>query len=480
MPKLLLGALAGLLFLVSCAPEKALDSLIPSNALAVVFVEKPAGVAQEFFALAKALGPGAPALPPEFPVEVLDLNRSMAAALLPFAGAEEPGVPALAFYLPIKEPQAMGPVQNFASKNRLTAYQIGGPVGNWAVLATPGAPVPMPLAAGKFFDLGRAHLSEEHGIAVYVNLKNLAGSSVVPDELRTVFPLLPALETELAGVLFGVYATEPDRNGAALRLTLQTDLKPAAKTFAQLKMVKSNKLEDWALWLDDRALVALAVDFPSGTAVENDTLATVTDPLLRQHLTNVRALVGPRAVFNLTGGLEPESAGPEFAGVLEAADPHALRQALKSLVASGAVQKNFLQFALDADTPLVYQDSPGGPLGLRSRLSLGPFAVNMAWGNGKAYFASGKDFAALDALVTAGRAVTAWKGSIPAGSSVLAAANPVAWKVLPEATGGAVHASLKVENGNARAQLWWGAENLKSVQRQAEQLLPALLDAALP
>ncbi len=500
MPKFLLATLAGLLLVVSCAPPKALDSLVPANALVVVYVEHPLSVAKEFLALGKALESGlppglanplsaSPALLPEFPLDVLDLNRPLAAALLPFTGTDEPGVPTVAVYLPLKDEKSLAFLQPIAARQGLTAHQLGGSIGNWAVLTTPGAPVPMVLPAGKFFDLGRARLPEERGIAVFVDLKNALASTVVPEELQAVFPLLAAVETEVAGVLLGVYATPPELTGSALRVTFQAELKPTSKALAVLHAGKPARLEDWAPWLDDRALVALAADLPRGTSVEAETLASVADPLLRRHLQNLRDLVGPRVAFNLTGGLDPESEGPEFVGVLEAPDPHALRQALKSLIASGSLQENFLQFALDADTPLVYQDSPGGPLGLRSRLSLGPFAVNLAWGNGKAYFASGKDFAALDALVTAGRAVTTWKGLVPPGSRLLASANPVAWKLVPGTTAnsnagssapGAVHASLTTENGVTRAQLWWGTDGLRSVLGQALQLLPALLGAARP
>jgi hypothetical protein len=269
---------------------------------------------------------------------------------------------------------------------------------------------------------------------------------------------------------------------------LQADLKPTSGWKPTLLLLAaSTRLEDWTPWLDEAALLALGVQVPAASLADDAVWATIPDDLLRQHLKNLRQLLGPRLVFNLTGGLEPASTGPEFSGVLEARDPQAVRQALKSLVASGALQRNFLQFAMDADTPLVYQDSPGGPLGVRTRVTLGPFQVNLAWGTDKVYFASGTQVQALDTLVLAGRSAHPGTTGVPANASLLANASPSAWSrvlgtdpslkplLAPLDAAPAVHASLGVEAGTPRFQVWWGAEGIKSVWASATQILPELL-----
>jgi len=474
MQKLVWFALAGLSVLVSCSPDT-LGTLVPPNALAVAYVENPANVLVDGASLAKDLGQNNTAIPEGFPLDALDLTRPWAASVLPVGGDEGSELPAFQVYLAL-----VNPAKNFPRVRDFFATQgdfTGTLVENYFILSTKGSPAAQLYPAGKSFDLNRAKLAEPRGVAVYISMSSV-NASVLSEVPKEALDYLPALQKELEGVRLGLYLTSLEQV-PGVRLTMQTDFKKGSHALSALKgLTGGSKLEEWSSLLDERALIGLGATLPPPSQDEEAIWAELPDPLLSRQLKNLRSLLGPRLVFNLTGGMEASSKEPKFSGVLEAKDPQAVRQAVKSLIASGALQKNFLQFAMDADTPLVYQDQPGGPLGLRSRLTLGPFQVNFAWATDRVIFTSGTDLKELDSLATTPRAAHPWQGAIPPGVNVLALASPGAWGTDLK-TEAPVYASFKIESdGNPRFQLWWSAQGLKSVWDSVVKFLPELLKDA--
>jgi len=483
MQKLVWVAFAGLCVLVSCSPDT-LGTLVPPNALAVAYVESPANVLVDGASLAKDLGQKNPSLPEGFPWDALDLTRPWAASVLPVGSEEGSELSAFQVYLAL-----VNPAKNFSRIRDFFATQgdfTATLVENYFILSTKGAPAAQLYPAGKSFDLNRAKLSEPGGVAVYIAISSVNPSvlSEVPKEALDYFP---ALQKELEGVRLGFYLTSLGQVPGA-RLTMQTDFKKGSQDLSSLKaLAGGSKLEEWSSLLDERALIGLGATLPPPSQDEEAIWAQLPDPLLSRQLKNLRSLLGPRLVFNLTGGMEASAKEPQFSGVLEAKDPQAVRQAIKSLIASGALQKNFLQFAMDADTPLVYQDQPGGPLGLRSRLTLGPFRVNFAWAADRVIFASGTDLKELDSLATNPKAAHPWQGAVPPGANLLVSASPGAWGEAlksdafgkPDASLTPIFGSFKIESdGNPRFQLWWGAQGLKSVWDSVVKFLPELLKDA--
>lgn len=351
--------------LVGCAPDRSLDSLVPRDALAVALVDHPGD-------LVRTLSPPLNGLP----LESLDGER-------PWAAIVVPGIPP-GFRLLL----ALGRDRDRWVRLRDWATTRGGltveQVGTYAVLSTPGLPAATSLAAGQRFDLDRVRAGGQP-INLYINLAQVWADPSVPSELLAPLSLVPGLKDQLAGVRVGLGARDH-----AVVVTLTTDWRPGASWARTLGTWTGAPIGPWTS-APVRDGVALSVSLPPQAWAAGASL--VGEGALRLRWAALAPFLGPRARVSAV----PRADGSwAWSAAVESKDPQAVRQGLKTLVASGDVQRQFGSWALDPDTPLIYQDKVDPVAGVATTVSLGNQKVLVGYGADRVALAGGDG--ALDRL----------------------------------------------------------------------------------
>ena len=151
-----------------------------------------------------------------------------------------------------------------------------------------------------------------------------------------------------------------------------------------------------------------------------------------------------------------------WAGALESLDPQAVRQAVKTLVAGGDLQRNFPVWALDGDTPLIYQDRPDGYGGVRAQLTVGPTTVHLGYGLDRVAVAAGAG--AVEALRRWERdpqAPASWVREVPPDASGVA---------VGQVDGLGARGSVRVlSDGNLELAVWVDRPGLMAWEQRFRQ-----------
>jgi hypothetical protein len=429
MKKLALALVAASV-LTACSFDRTLDALIPGSAYGVILADHPALTAQ-------LLGQT-----PDLPWGDLDGGKPWAAAVLPGS----PPVIFVALALADK-PTAWADVEAWArSKTGLAAARSG----TYAV-----------LTSGQVQDSTRFDLSRvRHGdlISVYLNVKNLLAPSDSFSFLKTLGPAGSVIEQNLAGVHIGFGAKD-----GGVSVVATSDLRADAPARSALQGLGPQKsLAPWTGLFGSGDGIRLAGSFPPELVKAAG--SWWKDPLWTARWNALAPLLGP----GLTVAATPKADGTwSWSAAVEASDPQAVRQALKTLVAGGDLQKQFPAWSLDADTPLIYQDKPD-VTGIRTQVTLGTETVQLAWGDDRVALAGGAG--AAETLVTWKRAAPApvsWFGQVPSGSLLVGD-----WSF----DGLGARSSLRLlADGNVELNVWTDAAGLKAWEARAPQVLQGWL-----
>jgi hypothetical protein len=424
-------SLVAVLLLVGCASDKTLESLIPRNALAVVLVDHPALAVQ-------ALGSGE-----SLPLRALDTAKPWAAAVVP---ANPPG-----FLLALAlsgESDAWSLVQRWArDRGGLAARRIG----SYAVLSSPGTAEPAVLDLDKQFDLSRVRAGGDP-LAVYVDVKNLVSEATLPEALRPAFTGLPWAEKNLAGLRLGL---APKEGGLELRVA--TDWRPGSEAAAAFQ--GWTVPADPAPWTGSFPAdgVALVASLPLSVWSEMGKL--VSEASLVHRWDALAPLVGPRVGATVVPGRDGTFS---WSLAVEARDPLAVRQALRTLVAGGELQKSFPTWALDADTPLIYRDKPTAD-GVRGTVNLGPTEVQVGYGSDRVVFSGGPGATEAWGRWKKSGGAAPWTGQAPPNPTALATGSVDGL--------GAKAAFRVLGDGNAEVRVWVDAVGLKAWEERLPQAL---------
>lgn len=415
--------------LTACSFDRTLDGLVPANAYGVVYVEYPALTSQ-------LLGQTG-----DLPWASLDGGKPWAAAVLPGSAPVVFAALALA-----DKPRAWSETEAWARKTGLTATRAG----SYAVLTS--GPVP----DGPRFDLARVRTGDL--ISVYVDVKNVldaaAGFGVGP----LMGPTAAALAQNVAGLHLGF---APKDEGVAL--TVWTDLRTDAPVKPLLKALeRPSKLAEWTGLFPTGDGVRLAASLPPELIKAAG--GQLNDPSLQARWAALAPLLGP----GISVSAAPRADGTwSWAAAVETRDPQAVRQALKTLVAGGDLQKDFAAWSMDADTPLIYQDKPGAG----AQVTLGADTIQLAWGADRVALAGGS---------SASDAVTAWKGPARTPAVWFGQVPSRAWVAADALFDGlGARMSMRVRSdGNLELSLWTDAAGLKAWEARASQNLPGWLAGA--
>lgn len=432
LPKSLWFSLVAVLIFAGCSVDRTLDSLIPRNSLAVVLVEHPALAVQ-------VLGSDG-----TFPLKSLDTGKPWAAAAVP---ANPPGF-LIAVALADK-PEAWPQLIQWArERGGLTA----GRVGAYALLSSPGIPEPGLLDPDSRFDLARVRAGGDP-VAVYLDVKNIMDEADFPDALRPAFGVLPWAEKNLSGVRLGF---APKDGGLEVRLA--SDWKEGSEGAGWFR--GWNVPADPAAWLGflPASGGGGVVSLPMTTWAS---LGASLDPALARRWKALVPFVGPK----LAASVSPASEGAwNWALAVESQDPQAVRQAFKTLVAGGDLQQSFPRWALDPDTPLIYQDTSDRVGGVRARVTLGPAEFQIGYGTDRVVVAGGPGVSTtLDRWQRPGGAPVPWTSQVPSGASLVG-------------TGavdglGARFAGRVLADGNIELRLWVDKAGLKAWEERLPQAL---------
>jgi len=431
MKTLWLPLVAAVLVLTSCAPDQTLETLIPRHSLAVALIDHPSLVL--------------PALndPSGFPLTAVDAGKPWAGAVVP----DNPPGFLLALALADK-PQAWDEVSRWA---RDRGGLVAAKVGTYAVLSSPGLPEAGVLDPDARFDLARVRAGGDP-MAVYIDMHNVMQEADFPEAFRPMFSILPWAAKNLSGLRLGLNTKE-----GGLEIRLATDWKPGSDGSAAFRSWSvPTDPGTWAgLIPRDQGVGLVASLPPSGWASLG---ALAGDPALVERWKTLAPVLGPRAAV----ALHLSETGLTWSAVVESRDPQAVRQALKTLVAGGDVQRNFGRWSWDPDTALVYRDSPDQG-GVRTVIHVGANEVLLSYGSDRVVAATGPLAAGLVGQWKKDAPAPGWLGQAPSGSSVLA--------------GGAVdglgaQAALRVlGDGNVEARFWVDAVGLKTWQDRLPQAL---------
>jgi len=420
---------AVVLVLVGCTPDRTLDTLIPRNALVVVLVDHPTLAVQ-------ALGSGE-----ALPLRALETGKPWAAAVVP---ADPPG-----FLIAVAlsaDPTAWDTLERWArDRGGLNARRLG----SYALLSSPGVPEPGALDPDRQFDLARVRAGGDP-VALYVDVKNVVTEARFPDALRPAFRLFPWAEKNLSGIRMGF---APKDGGLEVRLA--TDWRPGSEAAAAfLGWSVPVDPATWAGHLPPEG-ASLVVSLPSAAWLR--LAQTLPDPDLVSWASALAPLIGPRMAATLSPGHDTLS----WNLALEAQDPLAVRQALRTLVAGGSVQRHFADWALDADTPLIYRDRPS-PEGIRGTVTLGSSEVQVGYGSDRVVFSGGPEAkTGWDRWKAAVDRLPSWAGQVPPGATAVAVGS---FDGL-----GAKGAFRVLGDGNAEVRVWVDAAGLQSWEERLPQ-----------
>lgn len=419
--------------LVGCAPDRTLDTLIPRNALAVVLLDHPSLAVQAWGA------------EEAFPWKAVETGKPWAAAAVP---ANPPGL-VLAVAL-AEVPQAWDQVARWArDRGGLNAVRLG----TYVVLSSPGLPEPGVLDPDSRFDLERARAGGDP-LAVYVDMKNLMAEANLPESLRPTMAFLPWAEKNLSGLRLGF----APRNGG-LELRVATDWRPGSEA--------ARAFQDWRVPVDPgswsgslAAQEGIGAVASLASASWEGFASLLPDRALARRWAALAPWIGPRVGVEWRPGSADAAGG--WSVVLETRDPQAVRQALRTLVAGGELQKNFAAWAWDADTAVLYDDNPGTD-GIRGTVTLGQTRIDVGYGKDRVVFAGGSGFSSVWDRWKTSPAPAGWVGQAPPTASALAAGS---------VDGLAARAAFRIlADGNAEIRVWVDAAGLKAWEERLPQAL---------
>ena len=416
--------------LTACSFDRTLDTLIPGSAYGVILVERPALTAQ-------LLGQS-----PELPWNDLDGGKPWAAAVLP--GSPPVVFAALAL---ADKPGAWADIESWArSKAGLAAARAG----SYAVLTS--GPIQDPTR----FDLARVRGSGL--VSIYLDMRNLAAEPELGALLKGAGPLLAQ---NLAGIRIGF---APKDDGVAVTAT--SDLLADAPARPALKSIgPQSGLASWTGRFAPGDGVKLAGALPSELIKAAG--GWWKDPAWTARWAALAPLLGPGLAVSAAPGADGVWT---WEAAVETSDPQAVRQALKTLVAGGDLQRNFSAWSLDADTPLIYQDKPDGT-GVRTQVTLGAETAQLVWGDDRVAAAGGPGAAeVLTAWKRPAPAPVSWFGQVPAGALLVGE-----WSF----DGLGARSALRVlADGNVELSVWTDATELKAWEARAPQVLQGWLGGA--
>jgi len=281
-------------------------------------------------------------------------------------------------------------------------------------------------------------------VAVYLDFQNVLADSALTGGIHQARFVLPWVEKNLAGLRLGL-----SRRDGGLEVRLKTDWKSGSET--QRVLLNWPVPADLSRWTEllprSDGLGAVVQLTPQ---VFGAVGSLIQDPSLRRRWADLTPLIGPR----LAAAVTPRADGTwTWAGALESRDPQAVRQALKTLVAGGDLQRNFPSWALDGDTPLLYRDSPDGGGGIRTQVDLGPVRVHLGYGTDRIVLAEGSGTEALHPWEKSPAAPADWFREIPPGAFLVARGSM---------DGLEAEAAVRIlRDGNLEAGVWIDGSNLK-------------------
>jgi len=417
--------------LVACSFDRTLDTLVPGNAYGVVLAEQPS-------LTARLLG------------ETFDLPWSGLDGGKPWAAALLPGTPSAVFVaLALADkPSAWSDVETWA---RTKAGLAASRAGSYAVL-TSGPPQDTTK-----FDLGRVRTGEL--VSVYIDADNVLAAPEAASFVTSMEPAAVFVRRNLAGLRLSVGT----KDGGIVVRTL-TDLRAGSPAKRVLKsLTRPDGLATWTGLFPAGDGVRLAAMLPPEAIQAAGGL--LNDASWSARWAALSPLLGP----GLAVSAVPRPDGIAWAAAVQTRDPQAVRQALKTLVASGDLQKHFTSWSLDADTPVIYQDKPGAEL--RTQITVGADTVQLAWGTDRVAAAGGTGASdALWAWKRPTRAAVSWFGQVPGGASAVA-----------EGSFGGLGArgALRVlADGNLELSVWADDSEVKAWEAKAPQVLREWLAGA--
>ncbi len=424
--------LAVALLVSGCSQDRTWQTLIPRNALAVVLVEHPAQVTAAV---------GASALP----LSALDGGKPWLLAVVP---STPPGV-LLVLALDGK-PTAWTSVQAWAQK---TAGMASVRVGTYAILFSPGLPVPGPLDPASRFNLTR--LTPGVPVSAYVDVANLVATPSFAPAFRAIPGGTGWLLDNFAGFRLDVL---PRNQGLEARLT--TDARPRFSQ-AMKSWPAPADLASWSGLLPQTDGVGAVFHLSPALA---SMLGQALPAPLRHRWLAMAPLLGPRAAVAYSWG-----GTGAWSGAVETHDPQAVRQALKTLVAGGELQRSFPTWSVDVDTPVIFRDQPDPAGGIQTELSLGPAIVTLKYGMDRVVAASGSSAETL-ARWQAEPETAPWFQNVPGGAAVA---------VHSQADGSGVQGAVRVlRDGNVEVSLWADGASLKAWEERIPVLARRWLDVA--
>ncbi len=366
----------------------------------------------------------------------------------PWAAAALSGSPPVAFVaLALADkPTAWSDTEAWARKTGLAAARAG----SYAVLTSGSVP------AGPRFDLARVRTGDL--VSVYVDVKNVLDAA----SGYGITPLTGPPATLLAQNVAGLHVGFAPKDGG-LALTVWTDLRADAPIKPLLKSLeRPSKLSEWTGLFPSGDGLRLAASLPPELIKTAGGL--LSDPSWQTRWVALAPLLGP----GLAVSAAPRADGTwSWTAAIETRDPQAVRQALKTLIAGGDLQKHFAAWSMDADTPLIYQDKPDGT-GVRTQVTLGAEAFQLVWGTDRVALAGGASAAeAVTAWKLPARSPAVWFGQVPSGAAVAAEAS---------LDGLEARASLGMRSdGNLELSVWTDAAGVKAWEARAPQVLQGWL-----
>lgn len=368
---------------VSCAPDRTLETLLPREVIAVAVVEEPSLLSS--LAGFRQLG---------LPWGAVDGHKPWALAVLPGAP------PGLLVAVALADKTSAWPeVQSWArDRGGLRATLVG----SYAVMSSPNGPAPGRLPPGQSFDLAQVRVPGEP-FSAYVNVRRLA-SGPTPPGVASLLSSVPGLARDLEALHGSLRASDE-----GVLLTATTEWVAGASIGRFLR--SSGPLADLGPWSgplgSNEGFAFLIAVPPRWFSSAGGWLA---DPELSLRWETVSPFLGPRVLLQGQRGLGGAWA---WSAEVESQDPQAIHQALKTLVASGELQRHFGTWALDPDTPFLLQDKPRGRA-ITTEVSFGPSEFYIDYGTDRltVRWGPGSD-RRREAPATVDPSAARWFGQVP-------------------------------------------------------------------
>ena|GEM_PF-3134389 len=360
--KMLWKALLGfVVLLVSCEPPQiSLESLLPSNAIAVAYVRDP-------FLLKTVLdAPGS-----LWPWSSVDTSRPWGAAIVP---GRPPGF-VLAVALS-SSPSAWSTIQDWARERG--GLQVVA-VGNYAVMSSPGVVWKgrtAPIIGSPFSHLKKLN----QPLSAAFDISKMGEPSDWPKAFKSIGGLVGWLKNNVSLAVVSLGTTS---KGITLHLELTGTQQAPWWSSMKSWSARINSAKGTA---DFDPQSSTSVSLAVSSEFWRWLSSLLPDPVLSARAGDLIPLLGSRLLIQGNGDLNH---GGSWALRLESTDALGLRQALRTLVASGDLQRLFPKLAWDPDTPIFYQDTVNREGSVRGILTVGRTQVLLDYGTHAVVAATG-------------------------------------------------------------------------------------------